>query len=161
MLLRGVGKGAAVVAAAVPLQTFAANILKTQDGAGARLCTLSGVGSMLPSAAPRDLGVCKGQTAGHWADSNTAWPSATVGNAPLSRNTKFKKVFGGSDQDKLGDIIAGTSTHSGPSEQMWVRAYLNALVGYPSTFPYSASEVVSLYQGPNSAAALAFFTNFV
>ena len=44
----------------------------------------------------------------------------------------------------------------------WIAALLNAIkapLGY--VFPYSASEVLALYAGSQSAAALAFFKGFM
>lgn len=162
LLLRGVGKGGAVIAAAVPMQTFAANILRTRPANGdARLCTLSGVGSMLPSSAPRNLPECSGITAAGWADPQKAWPVATVGatSAAFSRTTPFNAVFTASTvQTTFGDLMLPNAT---PGNQTWARAYLNALVGNPLSFPYSPAEVVQLYAGSSRVAAELFFTNFV
>lgn len=152
LLLRGVGKGAAVVAAAVPMQSFANSILKTQ-GPPERLCTVSGVGSILPSAAPQIDGVCSGKTASYWQNLDQAsWP--------IPKTTKFKRVFGGSNTITFQTLMAGSTS----TEQTFARAYLNAKVGSvtsPPTFPYSPGEVVKFYQGTNRATAEAFFNTYV
>ncbi len=153
VLLRGVGKGAAVVAAAVPVQTFAANILKTQ-GPPDRLCTVSGVGSVLPSSAPRIDGVCRGDSATTWRDAaDTAWPFAKA--------TQFKDIFIGDGSTKTFlELMSGMGT---VRRRNYARAYLNAHAGHPTTFPYTKSEVLGMYKltGNAKTAADNFFSLYV
>ena len=47
--------------------------------------------------------------------------------------------------------------------QTWVRALLNAQVGYPGTYPYNPSEVVSMFVADNdtTSAAYMFYSGYV
>ncbi len=170
MLLRGVGKGAAVVGAAVPMQTFAANILRTPGGDGkpSHVCSMSG--GTFPSNRAPDVNTCSGKSAAYWADTNTPWPQArvTIRQNPMvkqamsasawSRETRFSDVFGGTSQETLGRVLSGSQGE----HQTWVRALLNAHDGYPASFPYSPTEVVQLYQDPGKrTAATTFFRDWV
>lgn len=147
VLLRGVGKGGAVLAAAVPLSSFA-NTLKTGAGVDgkAHLCTLSGTNSILPSSAVTS-GTCGGRNAGYWINADHAWKAFSVNGVAVSRSTLWSDVFGEVGTTNADKTFLELLDINGP-KKTWVRALLNSADGYPNTFPYSPSEVFGLYQDP-------------
>ncbi|MDQ2779388.1 MAG: hypothetical protein M3Y32_07515 [Pseudomonadota bacterium] len=163
LLLRGVGKGGAVLAAAVPLASFAnAPILKTDPEKGqAHLCSVSGMGSVLVSSSVV-TGICKGQTAAYWHNA-PSWPAFTARGQNVTSDTKWYMVFGGGNSGNAAltfkELLAPDFT--GP-KQIWVRAMLNAAAGYPASFPYDPAQVLAMYNdAPNRATAQSFFKNWV
>lgn len=172
LLLRGVGKGAAVAAAVVPIQSLATGLLTE------RLCTVSGVQSNVGSG--RTGGTtrtCEGFAPSHFATIEN-WPGYSAGPPAIARFSvggvdytelvTFSQLFGGGSTDTLMNIFAlGTQSES----EIWGAALLSAvkkgglagssamaLEGY---FPYTPSEVVALYNSSRKAEAQEFFKNSI
>ena len=160
LLLRGIGKGSALLAAAVPIKTLASTPSVTANG---QICTVSGTQSAAHSKA-KNLPTCGGLSPGyymkiqHWPNfPNTTY---TVAGKTFNQNTEFNVVFGGGQAVAMLTIMNTTPNNN--DEFHWIAALLNAIkapTGY--VFPYSASEVLALYAGSQSAAALAFFKGFM
>lgn len=171
-LLRGVGKGAAVLAATAPLQTLAGQSLLTFDGQ--HQCSVSGQHSGVHSATPTNTAVCGGYSPGWWGQSDDgvtpkrAWPT--------DHRQKCKDVFRQStlrNNDTTGSwptlfqIVEPkepVSKFAHTDEFHWVCAWLNALSG-SFNYPYSGQQVLDYYNtGKGSAAyedALTFFKTYM
>ena len=158
ILLKGLGKGAAVLAATAPIQTLASQSLLTFDGL--HQCTVSGMKSGVHSKTPLDTTPrCGGFSIAHWSNLNTTqWPGGTVTSA-----LKWKDVFTTSSSYKnntLAQILQNSSSNSS-TEAHWIVAWLNATQPPPGTpFPYTRDEVVA-YNTAASVDAYTFFTTFM
>lgn len=185
-LLKGLGRGSAIIAAVTPIKTLALTQSVTVDG---KMCTASGVGSAVHSTAT-NLSTCNGlspgyyKTASHWpyykstttskgsttstviSSTFAVGPKTTVnemfgdGTSPGSKNdTAFSAVFNGGSNHGMFYIL---QNEADTAEFHWIAALLNA-VSYakggwpagPSVYPYSPTEIVSLY-ATNPVAGLAF-----
>ena len=160
LLLRGIGKGSALLAAAVPIKTLASTPSVTVNG---QICTVSGTQSAAHSKAT-NLPTCGGLSPsyymmiGHWPNFPTTM--YTVAGKTFNQDTNFNAVFGGGQAVGMLTIMITTPNNS--DEFHWIAALLNAIKAPPGyVFPYSASEVLALYAGSQSAAALAFFKGFM
>ncbi len=160
LLLRGIGKGSALLAATVPIKTLASTASVTANG---QICSASGTQSAAHSQAT-NLPTCGGKSPGYFMKASH-WPNSpattyTVGIKTFNQNTSFRTVFGGGlDVSMLA--IMNTIPHN-EDEFHWIPALLNGFKppsGY--VFPYSASEVLALYAGPKRADALTFFKSFM
>src|SRR5437762_14094568 len=91
VLLKGIGKGSAILAAAAPIKTLASTPSVTANG---QICTISGVQSGAHSRAT-NLPTCAGKNTTFY--SNLAnWPSNlpyTVGAKTVDKDKKFNEVF--------------------------------------------------------------------
>lgn len=165
MLLKGLGKGSAVLAAAMPISTLAAPTIVTSNN---KLCTVSGVQSQVSSQVT-EKATCAGYEPSYYATLSN-WPnyngsvnppsaSNTVGMTQFSDKSKFDAIFGsGSSSNNIYLIVRNSST---ADEAVWISALLNALGG-KNNFPYTALEVVAFYKSnEKNAAALAFFRDFM
>lgn len=178
ILLKGVGKGAAVLAAAVPIQTLAGQSLLTFDGK--HQCSVSGMHSGVHSATPPNTPLCGGYSPGWWGQSETVkgkmvpkrpWPTLPNGwtfDTPCDavftqctlRNTDGSKP-------SLFQVVEPKepiSRFANTDEFHWVCAWLNAL-SHSFNFPYSGQQVLDFYtQGLASTAyqdALTFFKTYM
>lgn len=177
VLLKGVGKGSAVLAATVPLQTLAGQSLLTFDGK--HQCSVSGMHSGVHSATPTTTPVCGGYSPGWWGQSQIvdgkivpkrAWPTLPNG---WTFNTKCDAVFTkctlrNTDGSKpsLFQIVEPQepiSKFSNTDEFHWVCAWLNAL-SHSFNFPYSGQQVLDFYNSPSITVyqdALTFFKTYM
>jgi hypothetical protein len=172
VLLKGLGKGSALVAAATPIKTLAFTSSVTPGGL---LCSISGTQSGVHSQGTH-LPTCGGLSPGyyktpeHWPGYNagTGIATNTVGLVTFTQNTPCNTVFGGTGahaapSNTLIDIMIN---HPSTDEFHWIAALLNAIVGTigTSVFPYSRSEVIAFYNEPSLAkynAALQFFKDWM
>jgi len=148
-LLRGLGKGSAVIAAAVPIQTLAVPRLTE------RLCTVSGVQSNVGSGRTAlTTATCIGFSPTHYK-STANWPNVTgslpntpkfaVSGKTVRKAATFASIFGGGSGNTLMDILNGVSG-TNPDEKVWVAALLNGQkmpMNYPTQ--YTAAKVIQLY----------------
>ena len=155
VLLKGIGRGSAILAAAVPIKTLASVPSVTANG---QICSVSGTQSLVHSQ-PKGLPLCAGSMPAKYA-TLANWPAGrpyTVSGKRVNINTPFIDVFGaGSNLGLLAILNQPLS-----EESHWIAALLNAIKA-PATpvFPYSAAEVLTLYS-TQRVAALTFFTNFM
>ncbi len=158
LLLKGVGKGAAVLAATVPIKTLAGQSLLTFDGQ--HRCSISGMQSGVHSATPLDTARCGGYSISYWS-AGTGNPTRTW---PTRYQQKCKDVFTGSALDANLSLFQAMKSHPTSVEAHWICAWLNALRG-SFNFPYSGPQVLAFYNlGPAAQGyqdALTFFTNFM
>ncbi len=172
MLLKSLGKGSVVVAAAgIPLRSLATTGTITsvgKDGAPAVRCGVSGMMSGVHSRETLTT-VCSGYSPGKYKTLSN-WPNYASGNAvnsvdgiSFNQNTKFKALFGSGLDVGLLTIM---NSYSSSDEFHWITALLNALGGAPSSFyfPYTASQVRAFYMGNGqytAAKALEFFKTYM
>jgi len=161
ILLKGIGRGSAILAAAAPIKTLASTPSLTANGL---ICTLSGTQSAAISQATR-LPTCGGLSPGYYTKISH-WPSYptttyTVGGKTFTQITTFFALFGGGMNVGLLKIMQ-TRPHNN-DEFHWIAALLNAIKAPPGyVFPYSALEVLSLYRDIGKRAdALMFFKGFM
>lgn len=187
MLLRGIGKGSAALAAVVPITSLAATPSLTGNGL---VCSTSGVGSAKHSGTS-SLPTCGGMSPGYYKMASR-WPNflkvgavktatnvvgattiyqnfsnAPAGTSPGGPNdTAFSAVFGGGSNNGMFYILKNQA----PTDEFhWVAALLNAIwykkssSGWPlapKVFPYSPEEVLALY-ATNYAKGLMFFKDYM
>ena len=176
MLLKGAGKGAAVIAATVPIQTLATQSVLTFDGL--HQCTVSGAMSGVHSATPLGTPTCTGYRPSRYAalifwpgyapgnnPPNTARATNTVDGITFNETAFFATVFGGgSSSGNAARLINIVTSGSPEPEQVWVTALLNAFKNatVPSlNFPYTPSQVRAFYSSPQAAQALSFFRTYM
>lgn len=165
LLLKGLGKGSAVVAAAVPIHTLAAPVLTPTT---VRLCTVSGVQSNVGSGRTGvTTATCMGyspayySTLSHWPGYNGSTTSNTVGGTTFTELSSFAAVFGSGPATGLLAILQGSA---GSDTAVWITALLNGIKQQPGhSFPYTGPEVVAFYNDTpaNASKALAFFRGYV
>lgn len=128
---------------------------------------MSGVQSNIGSH-PTDGTTCSGYQPSHYA-TLANWPGYNAGPPPIATNTvdaitftqttTFVDVFGSGSSTDLLTILTSTP---GSDEAAWVTALLNALKNPPGfNFPYTPSQVLAFYAGPQAAQALAFFKGYM
>jgi len=163
-IFKGLGKGGAVLAATVPIQTLAGQTLLTADGG--HQCSVSGMHSGVHSAAT-DVIYCGGYTPTYWGAVSTvpgrtgpanSWPSPLPnGSTPY---TKCRDVFTGAPvapNTTLFDVMKGTPT---ADIAHWICAWLNGLKQKSTHhFPYSGQKVMDFYNA-NNLDALTFFKTY-
>ncbi len=164
LLLSGVLKGSALAATAVPIRSFASTPALTKDG---KICTISGAQSAAHSQ-KATLPPCKGWSPGyykkveHWPHYDAAsnlLGGNTVGAITFNINSPFNTVFGSGPATSLITIML---TIENSLEFHYIAALLNAIKppsGY--VFPYSASEVIGIYNSPQKASGKDFFYTYL
>jgi hypothetical protein len=175
VLLRGLGKGAAVMGAVVPIQTFSAQTLLTFDGK--YLCSVSGTQSAVNSTTTSSALACGGYSPASWVQSESKrratlkWPVLPNG---WTAKTQCRKVFTRSVLMKedghwpsLIDVMEANEKNSrfaASDEIHWICAWLNALSG-SFNYPYTGQQVLDYYnQGFASKSyqdALFFFKTYM
>lgn len=165
LLVKGLGKGAAVVAVATPIHTLAAPVIV----GGGKLCTVSGVQSNVGSGRTGGMtSTCSGYTPLHY-NTLANWPGHSAGTATntvdgitFTQTTPFNAVFGGADATPLLTVLTATP---GSDNAAWVTALLNAIsnpAGF--NFPYSPHAVRAFFLDPvpaNVMNALNFFKGYM
>ena len=164
LLLKGMGKGALLAAAAVPIQTLAGTGMLTgggKNGEPAVRCSVSGMQSGIHSAAPSP-GTCGGRSPGWWKQSpqqaHAHWPASVNPGAAITTVCSRSTLKVGGNPATLWQVASMfPNTH----ECHWVCAWLNATVG-AYNFPYSPAQVIALYQDLSKYdAALTFFKTYM
>lgn len=175
-LFKGLGKGGAVLAASVPIQTLAGQTLLTAGGQ--HQCSVSGMHSGVHSAVT-NVAYCGGYSPGWWGQSQIlngklcpkrTWP--TLPNS-WTYQTKCKVVFtrstlkvsGTSVSPTLFEVMCPTDSpntqFSDTDEFHWICAWLNALSN-SFNFPYTGQQVIDFYNNPAMYAdALLFFKTYM
>lgn len=165
VLLKGLHRGTAVAAAAVPISTLAGPLLPPPV---VRLCTVSGVQSNVGSGRTGGTtSTCMGyapiyyRTLSRWPGYNGSTTSNTVGGTTFTELSSFASVFGSGPATGLLAILNGPV---GSDNAIWITALLNGVkqtAGHH--FPYSGSQVLAYYHDTpaNAAKALAFFRDYV
>lgn len=171
MLIKSLGQGSVVVAAAtVPMHSLAviATYESTLGANDATRCGISGLMSGLHSKETPESR-CTGYSPGSYKTQPAKWPTSnnTVNGVTVTKDTKFRKLFGGTNYSTLLYILIN---YPESEESHWITALLNAINSTVVTtayfrFPYSASEVITFYKaGPSSPTyinALSFFKKYM
>jgi hypothetical protein len=177
VLLKGLGRGAAALAATVPIQTLAGQSVLTPDGK--HQCSVSGMHSGVHSATTTTT-VCGGYSPGWWGQSTDGGisPSRTWGSANYNAAVTTVCSWSALMTTATSTVPARSPTlfevmspkaplgHFPDSDEFhWICAWLNALGGY-FNFPYSAQEVLDFaalkYSDPTKYQdALTFFKTYM
>lgn len=154
LLLKGLGKGTAVAAVVVPINTLAApGLLK--------LCTVSGMQSNVGSGRTGiKTNQCKGYAPSYYA-TIANWPNYVfikgrmainhVDGIEFSELSLFSEVFG--PGATLGAVSLTNILSKNPTseEAVWITALLNAIKNPPGfNFPYTPSQVRAYYSSPDA-----------
>ncbi len=176
LLLKGLGRGSAVIAAAAPIKTLAVTQSVTQNGL---MCTVSGVGSAAHSTGGT-VKTCGGlspgyyKTPSHWpgysSAGNTSKATNTIGsvtfyedfkiassglsqggpvNNTSTQDTAFNAIFGGGLSAGVFYILKNKAN---TDEFHWIAALLNAIL-YATTGQWPKSPSVFPYS-PSEVLAL-------
>ncbi|MEO5793777.1 MAG: hypothetical protein ABIP34_01760 [Rhodoferax sp.] len=168
MLLKSLGKGSSVIAAAaIPMHTLAGTGTMSKTINGTR-CTVSSMASGVHSKDPTAQ-TCSGCPPTSYNDC-TKWPSCTY-DKPTKTYTvscqgiKFKdsasfySVFGCGSNTSIKTTM---TTNTGSDEAAWITALFNAIVCTTGStasgvknFPYTPAQVISLCKAKPSS--LTFF----
>ena len=142
-LLRGLGKGFALMGAALPIKSMAYTAALTGDG---KLCTISGVQSGAHSSTTITA-ECGGYNTFYYADKKN-WPKkfSNGTNQELNETNAFSVVFKSSSsfQSKVIDIVTDTVDSD---EKHWIVALLNANAtksGFSRTIPVRQRSLRSI-----------------
>ncbi len=173
MLLKSLGKGSSVIAAAaLPMHTLAGTGTLAIASNGKR-CTVSSMASGVHSK-ETTTETCSGRKPSSYANPST-WPSASFDSATNSyvvsssgitsfRNTSaFNVVFGGGASTTIGTIM---STAQNSDEAVWITALFNSIIGMSGVtstgvknFPYTPAQVIAMHT--SKPTAVAFFRDFL
>lgn len=171
MLLKSLGKGSAVVAAAaVPMQSLAAIGTLSVNSVDGKRCTISGTMSGVHSK-ETTTALCGGYSPGRYKKIEN-WPGysptnidptifITGGTGSFTKNTSFNALFGAGLTIGLLTIM---NNNANSDEFHWIPALLNGTAGSLAVnFPYTAKQVIDLYQtgGSTRFDALTFFKTYM
>lgn len=172
MLLKSMGKGSAVLAAAsLPIHTLANTptivIQGKTDLKGRPIrCSLSGMQSGMGSRMPA-TDTCTGKSPGYWHQSENWTPAqlAVISPSPPSNKPTFNSFFGPpstSNGDCTLEQYLRTigAPHEGQVKGLndtddwhWIAAWMNAMANGQAgiqNYPYSAPQIVQMYRDPSS-----------
>ncbi len=160
VLLKGIGTGSAVLAAALPIQTLASQSVLTPGGQ--HQCTISGAQSGVHSATTTSA-VCGGYSVIHWGSGNghptNSWPTDYL--------QKCAAVFTKTSLPSDLSLFQVMKDHPTTNDAHWICAWLNALWNelHPGTlnFPYTGSQVLAFYGSDSTSGspALNFFMTYM
>lgn len=171
MLLKSLGKGSSVIAAAaIPMHTLAATGTLANTASGKR-CTISGTMSGVHSQ-NTVTAICEGYSPGyykmisHWPNYNptTTIATNTANGKTFTQNSTFTFLFGGTSTLGAQSLINIMLNYSSSDEFHWIPALLNSLAASPaSNYPYSAKQIIDFYNSPEPARgnALNFFKQYM
>lgn len=160
LLLKNIGKGAAALAATVPVQTLAqGTALLTADG---RRCSVSGMQSGVHSQSPDSSSICGGYSPGWWQQNSHKkakhWPSNVNPDAPYNAVFTHDSVAditnsnGTTRVPTLWEVMhdAGSAGYRNTDLWHWIGAWLNGFDQTVFNFPYNHAEILSFYNLPTS-----------
>ncbi len=165
LLLRGIVKGSAIAATAVPIKSMATAPLITNDNP-AHICSISGQQSLAHSrmTGPK---TCGGYSCTHYQDINN-WPNCNsttkiatnyCDGIKFTQNDSFNKIFPGGSSSSMISILTSNPTSESAH---WITALLNSIKPQGIyVFTHTSSEVRALYRSTDRANAYSFFKNKV
>lgn len=165
LLLRGIVKGSAIAATAVPIKSMATAPLITKDNP-AHICSISGQQSLAHSRMTNPK-TCGGYSCAHYQNINN-WPNCNsvtkiatnyCDGIKFTQHDSFNKIFPGGSSSSMISIL----TNSPSSESAhWITALLNSIKPQGIyVFTHTSSEVRALYRSTDRANAYSFFRNKV
>ena len=171
MLLKSLGKGSTVIAAAaIPMHTLASTRSLSLTSSDGKRCTISGTMSGVHSS-ETITAICTGYSPGyyktisHWQTYNITTGIATnyVGTKQFTQNSTFTFLFGGTSSIGSKSLIDIMLQNSNTDEFHWIAALLNSLPGSVAVnYPYSPSEVIGFYNSTTMySKALTFLKNYM
>jgi hypothetical protein len=167
MLLKGLSKGTAVLAATVPLQTLASgSVFTSGKSAPVVRCSISGMTSGVSSRETTTT-VCSGYSPGYYSK-REHWPLAlqSQGVPEWPCDKLFNKCSLIQQSYRLGKPVTllYVMQHTPRVEEFhWIAAWINAMGG-GKNFPYTGQQVVDFYKGIGpypTADALKFFKTYM
>lgn len=169
MLLKSLGKGSSVIAAAaIPMHTLATTRSLSLTSTDGKRCTISGTMSGVHSK-ETITAVCGGLSPGyyhkieHWPNyiSSTGIATNYTGSKTFTQNSTFTGVFGGSSSIGNMTLIAIMNNKQSSDEFHWIAALLNSLSASKAVnYPYSPTEVIGFFNSSSGTIytnALNFF----
>lgn len=165
MLLRSMGKGSAVLAAAtLPVHTLSNTPTIVIKGTNVR-CSISGMQSGMGSRMPA-TDTCAGKSPGYWHKPGH-WTAAQKTVILSNPRTTFNGLFGSASSADLGlftieEYLTGIGggknnplTLNNTDEWHWVCAWMNAMANNVAgtgvvNLPYTPQQVILIYQDPGS-----------
>lgn len=174
MLLKGLGKGSAVLAASIPLKTLASTSVFTnpgKNGAPVIRCGISGMTSSVHSA-DTVTNVCSGYSPGYYAK-REHWPVALNPDALVttifpSCTLRVDAAGTALGSNRVPTLLEVMNLTPRVDEFHWIAAWVNAMGGAPVSwnFPYTGADVQAFYAGVgpggfSKAQALSFFKTYM
>ena len=131
-LLKGLGRGAAVLTATVPIQTLAGQICPSSGTMSARMSQGTAPAENCPS----------GFSVAYWAQTNGDKPPSPTNKWPIGAppSARYRSVFTSSSNNKT--MLHIMTDESYCDEKHWICAWLNSQA--VPKFPYKPSKVVNL-----------------
>ncbi len=174
LLLKGLGRGSAVLAASIPLKTLASTSVFTNPGANGAPVIRCGISGMTSGVHSKDTttNVCSGYSPGYYTQ-RQHWPSGLNPDALVTTVFPSCKLMVNKDGTSLGTYRVPTllevmNLTPRVDEFHWIAAWVNAMGGAPSSwnFPYTGAQVQAFYAGTGpggytKAQALAFFMTYM
>jgi len=132
VLLKGMGRGAAVLTATVPIQTLAGQVCPSSGTMSARVSQGTAPAESCPS----------GFSAAHWSESNNSNPPTPMKKWPngAAHSARYNSVFLESHNNKTMFNIMKDPVDS--DERHWICAWLNSYA--VPKFPYTPSKIIAL-----------------
>lgn len=165
LLLRGIVKGSAIAATAVPIKSMATAPLITNDNP-AHICSISGQQSLAHSrmVSPK---TCGGYSCTHyqsvvnWPNYNSVTRVATnyCDGIKFTQTDSFNKIFPGGSSSSMISILTSNPTSESAH---WITALLNSIKPQGTyVFTHTSSEVRALFRSTDRTNAYNFFKNKV
>lgn len=165
MLLKSVGKGSAVLAAAsLPVHTLSNTPTIVIAGNTSTRCSISGMQSGLGSRIPA-TDTCAGKSPGYW-HKDDHWIQSQKNVIFAEPRPTFNSWFGATTStvghhtlyEFLTSTGRGENSHltiNNTPEWHWIGAWMNAMANNVAgtgvrNFPYTAPQVVAMYQDPGA-----------
>lgn len=153
LLLKNLGKGAALLAAAKPIQSLAqGSALLTTDG---RRCSVSGMQSGVHSRQPDSYDVCGGYSPGWWQqnpnDPAKRWPAGFAEKPYTYAFPTMSLPYYNGHPPTLWEVMSdsGNQGYRNTPEWHWIGAWLNG-IERKHNFPYTSFEIRELYENVNT-----------
>lgn len=167
MLLRSVGKGSAVLAAAsLPVHTLATTPTiviqgKTDNGRPIR-CSISGMQSGMGSRMPATA-TCTGKSPGYWHEPDH-WTASQRAIIRATSRPTFNSFFGATTATgdrTLEEYLRTTGKRykdqvkglNDTDDWHWITAWMNAMANGSrgiQNFPYTGPQIIQMYRDPGS-----------
>ena len=171
MLLKGLGRGGALLAAAVPLKTLASESICTPEGAGGAPVVRCGISGMTSGPGSRETyTTCSGYSPGWWGQEHDGkpkhWPTGDFCRYDLPYEQVFRreKLRLDGKPPTLFQVMS-RSEFANTKTRHWICAWLNAISGGYSQFPYTGQQVLDMYYDVagtfGSDVAYKFFTTYM
>ncbi|TAM34145.1 MAG: hypothetical protein EPN61_17605 [Burkholderiaceae bacterium] len=177
MLLKGLGKGSAVLAASIPLKALATlppTSVFTNPGANGAPVVRCGISGMTSGVHSQDTttNVCSGYSPGYYTQ-REHWPSGLNPDALVTTVFPSCKLMVNKAGTALGNYrvptlleVMNLTPRAPVPEFHWIAAWVNAMGGAPSSwnFPYTGAQIQAFYAGTGpytKAQALTFIETYL